>query len=162
MLPAGWTQKESKSHAGRMYYINNYSGETTWTMPTEAALPTDEKKVQVYHILRKHSGSRRPSSWRQEVINKPLDEARREVQSYIDRLQAAQAEGGFDALFNAFQEIAYTDSDCGSHERGGDLGLFGRGQMQRAFEEESFRLQVGGMSGIVETDSGVHVLLRVR
>lgn len=63
------------------------------------------------------------------------------------------------ALLKTLNQVV---SSCGSHERGGDLGLFGRGQMQKAFEEESFRLNPGEMSGIVETDSGVHVLLRVR
>jgi NIMA-interacting peptidyl-prolyl cis-trans isomerase 1 len=145
-----------------LYYINNYSGETTWTLPTEPALPTDEKKVQVYHILRKHRGSRRPSSWRQEVISKSIEEARDEIQRYITQLRNAESQGGFDALFQQFQEIAFNESDCGSHERGGDLGLFGRGSMQKPFEDESFRLNPGEMSGIVETDSGVHILLRVR
>lgn len=162
MLPSGWTQKESKSHPGRMFYINSYTGETTGTMPTQPAVPADESQVQVFHILRKHRGSRRPASWRQEVISKPIEEARAEIQSYIDQLRAAEAQGGFQALFELFQRIAYQESDCGSHERGGDLGLFGRGQMQKPFEEESFRLNPGEMGGIVETDSGVHVLLRVR
>jgi hypothetical protein len=34
---------------------------------------------------------------------------------------------GFDALQDAFAEIARVESDCGSAERGGDLGPFGRG-----------------------------------
>lgn len=28
----------------------------------------------------------------------------------------------YQAMFQAFQAIAYEESDCGSHERGGDLG----------------------------------------
>jgi NIMA-interacting peptidyl-prolyl cis-trans isomerase 1 len=43
----------------------------------------------------------------------------------------------------------------------GDLGFFGPGQMQKPFEEASFALAVGGLSGIVDTDSGIHVILRV-
>ena len=34
-----------------------------------------------------------------------------------------------------FQELASEFSDCSSAKRGGDLGRFGRGQMQRPFEE---------------------------
>jgi hypothetical protein len=34
-----------------------------------------------------------------------------------------------DAMHKLFQEIAYQESDCGSHEKCGDLGLFGRGQI---------------------------------
>ena len=33
--------------------------------------------------------------------------------------------------------------------------------MQKPFEDASFALQVGEMTGIVDTDSGSHVLLRI-
>ena len=46
-------------------------------------------------------------------------------------------------------------------KRGGDLGHFARGTMQPAFEEASFALEVGEMSGVVETNSGVHIILRI-
>ncbi len=59
-----------------------------------------------------------------------------------------------------FEELAQEHSDCSSHSRGGDLGPFGRGQMQKPFEEASFALKVGEMSDIVDTDSGVHIILR--
>jgi NIMA-interacting peptidyl-prolyl cis-trans isomerase 1 len=167
MLPAGWTQKESKSHAGRMYYINNYTQETSWTLPTQPAQPAagggnEPREVQVYHILRKHNGSRRPSSWRQEKITQSIEEARQQVGAFRNELASIQESKGYDAMFQRFQEIAHDNSDCGSHERGGDLGVFGRGQMQKPFEDCSFRLQVGELSNLVETDSGVHILLRVR
>jgi len=57
--------------------------------------------------------------------------------------------------------MAKTESDCTSAKRGGDLGLFGRKKMQPNFEKASFALGVGEMSGIVETSSGVHILLRL-
>ena len=60
----------------------------------------------------------------------------------------------------SFAELAKENSDCSSASRGGDLGFFGRGQMQKPFEEATFGLQIDEMSGPVITDSGVHIILR--
>lgn len=84
------------------------------------------------------------------------------MSGYRDELQRILQQQGYDEMLKRFREIATTESDCGSHERGGDLGMFGRGQMQKPFENASFSLQVGELSDLVETDSGVHILLRVR
>ena len=60
-----------------------------------------------------------------------------------------------------FEELAEQFSDCSSAKRGGDLGEFTAGQMQKAFEEAAFALSPGEMSEEVWTDSGVHIILRV-
>ena len=59
-----------------------------------------------------------------------------------------------------FRSLAKEFSDCSSAKKGGDLGEFGTGEMQRPFEEATFALKVGEMSDVVETDSGVHLILR--
>ena len=53
------------------------------------------------------------------------------------------------------------ESDCSSARKGGDLGFFGRGEMQKAFEDAAFALQPGQLSGPVETESGVHLIQRI-
>ena len=60
-----------------------------------------------------------------------------------------------------FFRLAGEYSECGSAANGGDLGEFGRGQMHKAFEDAAFALQVGEMSGLVDTDSGIHIILRL-
>lgn len=57
--------------------------------------------------------------------------------------------------------VARTESDCSSAEKGGDLGFFGRGKMQPPFEAAAFGLRVGQLAGPIETDSGVHIMLRL-
>ena len=57
--------------------------------------------------------------------------------------------------------VARSESDCSSAEKGGDLGFFGKGKMQPPFEQAAFALRVSQMAGPVETDSGVHILLRL-
>ena len=59
-----------------------------------------------------------------------------------------------------FEELASQLSDCSSAKHGGDLGMFGHGQMQKPFEDATYGLKVGEMSEPVWTDSGVHIILR--
>ena len=56
--------------------------------------------------------------------------------------------------------MASEHSDCSSHSQSGDLGWFKPGQMQKPFEDAAYGLQVGEMSDIVYTDSGVHLIMR--
>lgn len=59
-------------------------------------------------------------------------------------------------------QLAQKYSDCSSAKRGGDLGLFSRGTMQKPFEDAAFDLKVGELSGIVETESGLHLIERIK
>jgi peptidyl-prolyl cis-trans isomerase NIMA-interacting 1 len=107
--------------------------------------------VSASHLLVKHRGSRRPSSWKEKVVTRTLEEAREQVAAFRARIVAGQ---------DTFEALAERESHCSSAKRGGDLGPFGRGKMQKVFEEASFALQVGELSGLVESDSGVHIILR--
>jgi peptidyl-prolyl cis-trans isomerase D len=58
-----------------------------------------------------------------------------------------------------FAELAKQHSqDTGSAEKGGDLGLFGRGMMVKAFEEAAFGMKEGEISGPVQSEFGWHVI----
>lgn len=143
-LPEGWEMRTSRS-TGMTYYLNIHTKESQWERPESAA------KVCCSHILVKHAGSRRPSSWREENITRSKEEALEILKDYRKQIVSKQA---------SFTDIASKYSDCSSAKRGGDLGMFGKGQMQKPFEEESFKLKVGQLSEPVETDSGVHIILR--
>jgi len=115
-------------------------------------------QVQVLHIIRKHSGSRRPSSWREEKITCTQEEA----QDFLKGLKTKLAGLSGMPQQALFKELARVHSDCGSAKKGGDLGLFARGKMQKAFEDASFALKVDELSEIISTDSGEHLILRIR
>ena len=66
-----------------------------------------------------------------------------------------------EGISEAFPKYALERSDCSSFKENGDLGFFGPGMMQQAFEEAAFALQPGQMSGIVSTDSGYHLIYRI-
>lgn len=102
-------------------------------------------------MLVKHKGSRRPSSWREENITRTKDEARQILEDYRKQIESGDV---------TLEELAQKYSDCSSAKRGGDLGMFGRGQMQKPFEEAAFSLKVGQLSKIVDTESGLHIILR--
>lgn len=57
-----------------------------------------------------------------------------------------------------FGALARQYSTCPSKAKGGDLGWFGPGQMVKPFEEACQRLSVGGLSGIVGTQFGLHII----
>lgn len=156
MLPEPWVQKESSSNPGKFYYFNKSTGESTWEFPS-----VNLGKVRVRHILKKSRESRRPASWRNPSITQSKEEAIQQISEIRQSLEKVLSSEGYDAMHMKFQEVASKESDCSSAERGGDLDFFGRGQMQKPFEDASFALAVGELSAIVDTDSGIHILLRI-
>ena len=58
----------------------------------------------------------------------------------------------------SFEALARQYSTCPSKSKGGDLDWFGPGQMVKPFEEACARLSVGGVSGIVGTQFGLHII----
>jgi len=151
------------------YFYNTQSGQSMWEPPAEItqdqlhSIPgarqyllnegTDGRPAQVRasHLLVKHRGSRRPSSWKEANITRSKEEAVELLQQY-----AAQINGSPET----FAELAREHSDCSSHSNGGDLGFFKPGQMQKPFEDATYALNVGQISDIVSTESGVHLILR--
>ncbi len=60
-----------------------------------------------------------------------------------------------------FAELAREISIDSSRDRGGDLGFFGPGEMIPAFEKAAMELEVGALSGVVQTPMGFHIIKRI-
>eukprot|EP01064_Diplonema_japonicum_P038690 TRINITY_DN9445_c0_g1_i1.p2 TRINITY_DN9445_c0_g1~~TRINITY_DN9445_c0_g1_i1.p2 ORF type:complete len:113 (+),score=33.10 TRINITY_DN9445_c0_g1_i1:55-393(+) len=109
--------------------------------------------VRCQHLLIKHEGSRNPQSRRTGASTAGVgkESARKELEGFLEKALAG----------DDFAGMCQQRSDCGSFSNGGDLGNFTRGQMQKPFEDASFALKVGEISGIVDTDSGLHIIKRI-
>ncbi|TPX68411.1 hypothetical protein SpCBS45565_g03106 [Spizellomyces sp. 'palustris'] len=148
-----WEERWSKSRS-RAYYFNRTTGESLWDKPAGVEVKggaNGPQSVRASHLLVKHRESRRPSSWREENITRTKEEAHKKIAAFRERIVSEETD---------LATLAQTESDCSSAKRGGDLGQFGRGQMQPPFENAAFALQVGELSQPVESDSGVHLILR--
>lgn len=58
----------------------------------------------------------------------------------------------------SFESIARDFSTCSSKSQGGDLGWFGPGKMVAEFEKACSKLGVGGISDLVRTQFGYHII----
>ncbi|KAF4580934.1 peptidyl-prolyl cis/trans isomerase [Ophiocordyceps camponoti-floridani] len=165
-LPPNWEVRHSNSK-NLPYYFNTVETVSCWEPP--AGTDTDklkqymaahqsagsrppQGKIRAAHLLIKHSGSRRPSSWRESEITRSKDEAMAIIKGHEQKIKSGSVSLG---------ELALNESDCSSARKRGDLGFFGRGDMQKEFEEVAFNLNPGDMSGVVETPSGLHLIERL-
>nr|WP_223921079.1 peptidylprolyl isomerase [Geobacter sp. AOG2] len=57
-----------------------------------------------------------------------------------------------------FVKLAKENSTCPSSRQGGDLGYFSKGKMDPKFEQAAFALEPGGLSNVVETRFGYHII----
>ncbi len=108
------------------------------------ALP--DGRIQASHILVSFKGSRGPNQTRTK------EEARGIIDGIVARLKKGED----------FGKLAAEFGEDGTKSRGGDLGVFGRGQMVKAFEDAIFAQQPGDAPSVVETEFGFHVIKRTR
>jgi NIMA-interacting peptidyl-prolyl cis-trans isomerase 1 len=84
-------------------------------------------------------------------ITRTKDEAMSIILGHEQKIRSGQSTLG---------DLAISESDCSSARKMGDLGFFGKGDMQQEFEEAAFQLKPGEISHVVETASGLHLIER--
>ena len=163
--PPALTREQIESLPGAKEHLSKSSSSSSNPAPGQ---------VRASHLLVKHRGSRRPSSWKEVSLNFPFCPYEFPNRGHLPHISQANItrskEEAIEILRKYAQEIngstekfaalATEHSDCSSHTNGGDLGWFGRGQMQKPFEDAAYGLQSGQISDIISSDSGVHLVLR--
>jgi len=120
------------------------------------------QKVKASHLLVKHMKSRNPISRNEnndldgsKIKKRTVDEADKMLMAYLSEINSAKDPAA------KFTELAAKHSDCSSHKRGGDLGFFEFGRMQKPFSAAAFKLDIGEITQyVVHSDSGSHLIMR--
>ncbi len=102
------------------------------------------QRISASHILISHAQADGGLSQRNQ------EEAKVEIDALALRIQEGEA----------FADVAKSASDCPSGTNGGELGNFGKGEMVPEFETAAFDLEIGGVSDVVETQFGYHLISR--
>lgn len=105
-------------------------------------------RIGLKHILVRHRESRRadPSITRSRGLA---------CLRALDAIKALEAGGAWDEV------VAEYSDEKGAATRGGSLGSVAREDLDPAFANAAFNLQVNELSYVVETPAGFHVILRV-
>jgi peptidyl-prolyl cis-trans isomerase SurA len=101
------------------------------------SIPLVPAEFEIYQIIRK------------PVISKEQkDDVRNRLNGYRERILRGER----------FSTLAISFSECPSSRNGGELGMFGRGEMHSDFEATAFSLKEGEISPVIETPFGFHII----
>ncbi|SDK26294.1 SurA N-terminal domain-containing protein [Microbulbifer yueqingensis] len=140
------------------YYAEN---EASFKRPEQVAIEYIELKPEVFAENIDVSPQDVRAQYEQEAANYQASERRRAAHILLedaDEAKIAEIQSRLEAGED-FAALAreYSD-DVGSSEEGGDLGFTDGDVFPEAFEEALAQLDVGGVSGPVETDAGTHFI----
>lgn len=111
------------------------------------AIPEGPATISARHVLVSFAGARSAAPY----VTRTREEAFERASEVRERALAGE---DFAVLAREYSE------DRGSAPDGGDLGEFSRAQMVKAFSDAAFALEPGGVSEVVESEYGFHVIQR--
>ena len=97
-----------------------------------------------------------------EMSNGPRAKSKDEAKQILEKISAQMAadpKAALQARVNQFSQFARQYSEDAAASSGGDLGFAEKGRLDPDFEAAAWKLPVGGVSGIVQTQYGYHLIL---
>jgi peptidyl-prolyl cis-trans isomerase C len=117
----------------------------------------EPEQVKAYHIIVMYNGTGPKPKTKEEAqaeIQKIASGLRDRAKGWTQVDAAQQAH----LMLSAFNDAAKQYSEDGTAPRGGELGWFERGKMDKTFEDVAFGLKPGTMSDPFETRFGYHIV----
>jgi parvulin-like peptidyl-prolyl isomerase len=105
------------------------------------------EKARSRHLLVRYKGAKKADG----DIKRTKAQAKAFAEACLARLEQGED----------FAAVVTECSNDASKERGGDIGLVGRGMLAPAYEAALFGMKPGQRSGVIETDFGFHVIERL-
>lgn len=148
----GMSAEEVEESMRKEIVVNNYVEKEFFAKATVSE--TDIKKFydeNVEKVFKK--GERLKASHilvgaEQKAPAQEKQKAKEKAEALLKRLKAGEE----------FAAVAKKDSTCPSSARGGELGVFGKGQISPLFDKAAFAMKAGEQSGVVETEMGYHII----
>ena len=117
-----------------------------------------EDEIRAHFEAHKDEYAKEAQVCAQHILISPksdLPDAKLEAIGTLNQIRARIATGA------DFAAEAAAHSDCPSGKQaGGSLGWFSRGMMVKEFDETVFAMPVGGLSDIIETQFGFHIIFK--
>lgn len=116
-------------------------------------------QIRLRHILLKH---RECKSTVDKVRNKQVKRTRGDAERLLRAvLEECESDPKHRVFTQRCRELSECQSSLGVGDLAGDLGWVKPGKYGAPFDTAAFTLQVGQLSDLVDTEQGVHVLMRV-
>ena len=127
------------------------AGQDSEEKPKSSTKSNEPSRVAVAHILISHDGAMNPPS-----VSRSKEEARRRAEEALAKVRTPGTEWG--------EVVKEFTDDGGSSGSGGKIGIIEREKLPihlLSFGEVLFAMEIGQISGLVESPLGVHILKRL-
>jgi len=136
-------------HTGWVYGLSSYDAEKL-RKPFKDLIEDDlPDEIAASHILISYKGAEKAD----EKITRTKDEAKALAEKVLKEAKKKDAD---------FAKLAEKHSDDPTKTKGGDLGTFKKGKRAAEFDAAAFKLKVNGISDVVETKLGFHIIKRTK